>query len=101
MSLLRFGIRGWLGTATPSEALRLDQVIVGLLLSPSALGLYVVGGSFSNLPRFIAQSVGLVAYPRIAAESDTSLAIRSLKRHLNAVLVIGGIVASFWELYVA
>jgi O-antigen/teichoic acid export membrane protein len=93
MSLLRFGIRGWLGTATPSEALRLDQVIVGLLLSPSSLGLFVIGGSFSNLPRFIAQSVGLVTYPRIAAESDRLMAVRSLTRHLIAVLVTCGTAA--------
>jgi O-antigen/teichoic acid export membrane protein len=91
--LMRFGLRGWLGTTTPIEGLRIDQVIVGFFLSPSALALYVVGVAFTNLPRFIAQSVGLVTYPRIAAEPDREKAIRSLRRHLLAVAGISGIVA--------
>ena len=60
--MARFGARGLLGTVSPLETLRLDQAIVGLFLSPTALGLYVVGVSFTNLPRFIAQSIGFVAY---------------------------------------
>jgi O-antigen/teichoic acid export membrane protein len=96
-TLLQFGLRGWLGTTTPIEVLRPDQMVVGLFLSPSALGLYVVGIAFSNLPRFIAQSVGLVTYPRIAAESNRALAIRSLKRHLLAVVGISGVVVAILD----
>jgi O-antigen/teichoic acid export membrane protein len=66
-SMLRFGIKGLLGWTSPVETLRLDQAVVGLFLTPAALGLYVVGLAFANLPRFIAQSVGYIAYPRIAA----------------------------------
>jgi O-antigen/teichoic acid export membrane protein len=66
-AMLRFGLKGLLGWSSPVEAFRLDQAVVGLFLSPAALGLYVVGLSFANLPRFIAQSVGVIAYPRIAA----------------------------------
>ena len=63
---------------SPLESLRLDQAVVGLLLSPVALGLYVVGVSFTNLPRFVAQSIGVVAYPHVAAERDPVLARRSM-----------------------
>jgi len=66
-SMLRFGIRGLLGWTSPVETFRLDQAVVGLFLTPAALGLYVVGLAFANLPRFIAQSVGYIAYPRVAA----------------------------------
>ena len=66
--LLRFGLRGLLGWTSPVETFRLDQAVVGLLLSPAALGLYVVGLAFANLPRFVAQSIGYVAYPRVAAK---------------------------------
>ena len=66
--LVRFGLKGLLGWASPLELFRLDQAVVGLLLSPASLGLYVVGLSLSNLPRFVAQSIGYVAYPRVAAE---------------------------------
>jgi O-antigen/teichoic acid export membrane protein len=65
-SMLRFGIKGLLGWTSPVETFRLDQAVVGLFLTPFALGLYVVGLAFANLPRFIAQSVGYIAYPRIA-----------------------------------
>ncbi len=66
-SMLRFGVKGLLGWASPVETFRLDQAVVGLFLAPAALGLYVVGLAFANLPRFIAQSVGYIAYPRVAA----------------------------------
>ncbi len=66
-SMLRFGLKGLLGWTSPVETFRLDQAVVGLFLTPAALGLYVVGLAFANLPRFIAQSVGYIAYPRVAA----------------------------------
>ena len=66
-SMLRFGLKGLLGWTSPVETFRLDQAVVGLFLSAAGLGLYVVGLAFANLPRFIAQSVGYIAYPRIAA----------------------------------
>ena len=44
--------------------------VIGLFLAPAALGLYVVAQAFTNLPRFISESVGAVAYPNIAASAD-------------------------------
>jgi len=64
--MLRFGLRGLLGSTSPIETFRLDQAVVGLFLSTASLGLYVAGLAFANLPRFIAQSIGYVAYPRVA-----------------------------------
>jgi O-antigen/teichoic acid export membrane protein len=69
--LVAFGLRGYLGSLYPLDAFRLDQVIVGLLLTPISLGVYVVGSSFTNLPRFLAQSIGLVAFPQIASTVDS------------------------------
>jgi enterobacterial common antigen flippase len=68
--LISFGVKGMLGSSYPVETFRLDQLIVGLFLSTSDLGLYVVALSFINLPRIVSQSVGFVAYPQIAAERD-------------------------------
>jgi FkbM family methyltransferase len=78
--LLRFGIRGLFGSVSPLETLRLDQAIVGLFLSPASLGLYVVGVAFTNLPRFVAQSIGVVAYPHVTAQHDPARARRSMWR---------------------
>lgn len=63
---LRFGLRSLLGTFTSFEQLQLDQAIVGLALSTQLLGLYVVAIAFSNLPRLVGQSIGVVAFPAVA-----------------------------------
>jgi O-antigen/teichoic acid export membrane protein len=92
-AMVRFGMRGLLGTVSPLETLRLDQAIVGVLLAPAALGMYVVGVSFTNLPRFVAQGIGVVAYPQVAAEHDASRAQRSMWRFFwLSVLVCTGVV---------
>lgn len=76
--LQRFGARGFLGTASPSDTLQLDQILVALFLSPRALGLYVVALAFTNLPRLVAQSIGFVAYPHVARQADPREARRAM-----------------------
>ncbi|MDA0142109.1 oligosaccharide flippase family protein [Solirubrobacter deserti] len=61
-----FGRRTMLGSISPLETFRVDQLLVGLVLSPLQLGLYVAALAFTNLPRFIAQGIGQVAVARIA-----------------------------------
>ena len=68
--LLRFGLKGYIASLSPIAAFRLDQVVVGLLLSPAALGLYVVGLAFTNLPGFISRSVGFIAFPKVAGAAS-------------------------------
>ena len=58
--------------------LRPDQVVLALFLSPSALGLYVVGLAFTNLPYFIAKSVGLITFPWVASRAETGDARRTM-----------------------
>ncbi|WP_022930334.1 lipopolysaccharide biosynthesis protein [Patulibacter americanus] len=65
-SMRRFGLRGLLGWASPTETFRVDQLVVGLVLSSHSLGLYVAALAFTNFPRFVAQAVGLVAYPSVS-----------------------------------
>src|SRR5215207_4887551 len=73
-----FGAIGFLGTTSPVDTLQLDQLLVGLFLSPAALGLYVVGVAFTNLPRIFAQSVGYVVYPHVARQRTIEQARRSI-----------------------
>lgn len=65
--VLRFGLRSLMGSISPLDTLRIDQALVGFILGAQGVGLYVVALAFTNLPRFIAQSIGQVAYPRVAA----------------------------------
>ncbi len=69
--MLGFGMKGLLGSVTPIETFKIDQLIAGLILSPNALGLYVVGHAFTSLPRFVAQSAAMIAYPTISKNKDT------------------------------
>jgi O-antigen/teichoic acid export membrane protein/O-antigen ligase len=94
--LVRFGAKSLVGSVSPIEALRLDQAFVGLLLTPVALGLYVVAQAFSNLPRVVAMSVGMIAYPDVASQSSEAEARRALWRYFFlglglSALVIGGL----------
>lgn len=74
--LMTFGLRGHLGTVSPVDSLPIDQAAVALFLSPAALGLYVVAYAFTNLSRIIAQCVGIVIYPTVAARRGTHSAWR-------------------------
>ena len=90
--MLRFGLKALLGSVSPIQSFNLDQAIVGLFISPIALGIYVVGVSFTNLPYFIAQSVGAVAYPNIAASTDRRHLRRTIVASASAVLILSGMV---------
>lgn len=96
----RFGLSGVLGAVYPTEAFQLDQAAVGLFLPSVSLGLYVVAVSFTNLPRFIAQSFGTIAYPRAAAARTPPEARRVVLRFAAGGAVTSLIVCGALELSV-
>ena len=89
-SLASFGARSMFGAAAPMSSYRLDQLIVGAALRPEMLGLYVVATAFTNLTRFLGQSIGMVAYPAIAVDRD---AVR-LRRQIRFYFGVGAVVCS-------
>jgi O-antigen/teichoic acid export membrane protein len=95
--LLRFGVTGLAGHTSPLEAYRIDQIAVGIIAGPVGLGLYIVGQAFANLPRSVARSIGMVAYPRIAAAEDGHR--RQVLLFVGLALgACGSIVAALWLL---
>jgi len=96
----RFGRRAVLGAVFPVEAFQLDQLIVAVLFEPTAMGLYVVAVALTNLPRFVAQSVGMIAYPRIAAHLDPRLAKRDLWRYFAIAVALCVAIVAFLEVTV-
>jgi len=64
--MLRFGLRGFLGSLSPVATFRLDQAVTGLFLAPEALGLYVAALAFTTLPTFISRSTAMIALPQVA-----------------------------------
>jgi len=88
--LLSFGMKSLLGSVTPLEGFQLDQAAVGIFVSQRSLGLYVAAVAFTNLPRFISQNIGLVAYPHVAAERDSHGQRRALLGFITMTIVLCG-----------
>jgi O-antigen/teichoic acid export membrane protein len=85
----KFGRRAFIGSIYPFEAFRFDQLIVSVFFPAAALGLYVVAYAFTNLPRFVTQSLGMVAYPHIASLEDP----RKQKASITRFALLGGLIA--------
>lgn len=83
--LIGFGSRGMLGAMSPLEAFRLDQLVAGIFMSPYNLGLYVVGQSFTNIPRFFSRNIGLAAYPDIARQNLKKEELRLMRKYFVSV----------------
>lgn len=89
-SLVNFSLKALLGSVTPLEGFQLDQAIVGIFLSQATLGVYVVAVAFTNLPRFVAQGIGLVGYPHVAAAREGHDTARLIMRFMLTTLVLCG-----------
>jgi O-antigen/teichoic acid export membrane protein len=81
---LNFGLKGQIGSVSPLEVFQIDYLFVGALAGPYWLGLYAGAVAFTNLPRFVSQGIGVVAFPRVAAARGTPHAVRSA---VDAVLL--------------
>ena len=95
--ILRFGLRGVMGSVSPINDVRADQFLVGFLLDPAALGLYVTAISFCNLPRFVGASIGMVGFPRVASAENSRAAWAQTFRsaRIGIMLVATAVVAIF------
>lgn len=98
--LVAFGLKAQLGTSSPLETFNIDQIVIGAIGGPAVLGLYVVGYAFTNLPRLIAQSLGMVAFPRIAARIGIGGARRVAADAMLLTIVLVGVLVIALELAV-
>jgi O-antigen/teichoic acid export membrane protein len=99
-SLLDVGLRSLVGTTSPIESFRVDQLLVGLFVSPFALGLYVAATAFTSPSRLIAQSLGFVVFPRVAAQARRADAHRAMWQWLIAGSLIVAAAVGVMELAV-
>jgi len=90
--MVRFGLRAMLGTVSPVDAVRLDQLVVGLFLMPVELGYYVVAQAFTQLPRVVAASVGMVAYPQVASRAEREARKHAMWRFFGLGVLLSGLV---------
>ena len=81
-TMLSFGLRSVLGVNSTTDIIRPEQITLALFLPARALGLYVVGLAFTNLPYFIAKAIGQAAFPAVAREHEPHMARRVAWRYL-------------------
>lgn len=74
-TLIRVGSPSLVLTSGIALTFRLDRLILGIVAGPTAVSVYSLGASFSEMPRFVPTSFGQVAYAR-AAESGGRAPVR-------------------------
>ncbi|MGE0057178.1 MAG: oligosaccharide flippase family protein [Dehalococcoidia bacterium] len=99
-TMFAFGTRSIIGASSMVDTLKLDQAMAGLLLSPATLGLYVAGTAFSNLPRILAVSIGVVAYPKVAGAENPRSARRTMWVFFAVTMALCGLMVLGLELIV-
>lgn len=70
--MLRYGLPQAGASVPQNLKLRLDQLVIGALLPPYLLGLYVVAVAWSNAASPVLNAVGNVLFPKIAATDPSS-----------------------------
>jgi O-antigen/teichoic acid export membrane protein len=65
-SLLSFGSKSHLSTASTLLNQRFDQLVISVFLAPTALGTYVVAVGFSSVPALAGAAIALVVFPMVA-----------------------------------
>lgn len=91
-TMISFGFRSILGANSTTDIIRPEQLALALFLPARALGLYVVGLAFTQLPYFVAKAIGQVAFPAVARESDAHLARRTAWRYIWMITGVASIV---------
>lgn len=91
----RYG-RRLFGAMLPAQLnLRLDQMILGVLLAPSFLGLYAVAVSMVGLLQVLGQAVEQVLFPRLAGGKFARDSVLRLAGALAVSVSIGALVLAF------
>jgi O-antigen/teichoic acid export membrane protein/O-antigen ligase len=87
---LKFGLSGFLGSTNPLETFRLDQLVVAAVLTHVDLGIYVAAIAFTNFPKLLAHSLGMITFPAIAREPNRIRAVGQMWKFTSAGLIVSG-----------
>ncbi|MGH3850716.1 MAG: oligosaccharide flippase family protein, partial [Pseudonocardiaceae bacterium] len=69
-TLLRFGLRGFIGSVASMANARIDQMIMVTYVSSAALGIYAVSVSLASMPLALSQSIATRGFGEIASAAD-------------------------------
>ncbi len=92
---VRFGARAWLGSVSLFLNARLDQILVGLIASEAALGLYAVAVNAGEILLFLPTAIATSLLPVVAGEDAPAGRERTLRSfRAAAILTLGSILAA-------
>ena len=92
---VRFGARAWLGGVSLLLNARLDQILVGVIASDVALGLYAVAVNGAEILLFLPTAIATSLLPTVAREQDVPSVDRTLRTFRSAaVLALGTMVVA-------
>ena len=78
-----FARRGWTSGLKPLDSLGLDQLLVGIVLSQAALGIYAVAISVTSLPIVALTGIALALLPRLAS-APSAVSVPMMRRWVLA-----------------
>jgi O-antigen/teichoic acid export membrane protein len=97
---VRFGARAWPGSVSLFLNARLDQILVGLIASEAALGLYAVAVNGAEILMFLPTAIAISLLPAVAREQGAASVERTLRSFRAATLLtlcsIAGAAAVGW-----
>lgn len=84
---ISFGVRAWVGTLADSLGFRIDQILLALIASETALGFYVVAVNLSEILLYFPGAVSTALLP-LAARSEAGPRLdRTLRAYRSASYV--------------
>jgi O-antigen/teichoic acid export membrane protein len=90
---LHFGSRAWLGSVSLFLNARVDQILVGVIASDVALGLYAVAVNGAEILLFLPTAIATALLPAAAREREAAGVDRSLRTfRCAAILALASIV---------
>jgi O-antigen/teichoic acid export membrane protein len=92
---VRFGARAWLGGVSLLLNARLDQILVGIIASDVALGLYAVAVNGAEILLFLPTAIATSLLPAVAREHEGASADRTLRTFRSAsVMALGTMIVA-------
>jgi O-antigen/teichoic acid export membrane protein len=84
---VRFGARAWLGSVSLLLNARLDQILLGLIASDVALGLYAVAVNGAEVLLFLPTAIATALLPAVARAEELSKVERTLRTFRSAAIL--------------
>ncbi|MCW5890219.1 MAG: flippase [bacterium] len=91
--MLGFGGKSYVQTLAATQHQKIDQYLIGYLLTPDQVGLYAIAVNMTNILTRIWEATGTVLFPRLAASDDRTAhaATARVARHTVFITVVGAL----------